>query len=66
MKKLMLTNTKVTDDDLKHLADARANAVRQALSAKIDPARLIVTPPKLNADGIKDSGKTTRVGFSLE
>jgi uncharacterized protein involved in outer membrane biogenesis len=66
MKKLMITNTKVTDDDLKHLADARANAVRQALSAKIDPARLIVTAPKLNADGIKDSGKTTRVGFSLE
>jgi uncharacterized protein involved in outer membrane biogenesis len=66
MKKLMITNTKVTDADLKHLADARANAVRQALSAKIDPARLIVTAPKLNADGIKDNGKTTRVGFSLE
>jgi Domain of Unknown Function (DUF748) len=66
MKKLMITNTKVTDGDLKHLADARANAVRQALSAKIDPTRLIVTAPKLNADGIKDNGKTTRVGFSLE
>ena len=66
MKKLMITNTKVTDGDLKHLADARANAVRQALSAKIDPTRLIVTAPKLNADGIKDSGKTTRVSFSLE
>ncbi len=66
MKKLMITNTKVTDGDLKHLAEARANAVRHALSAKIDPARLLVVAPKLNADGIKDHGQTTRVDFSLE
>ncbi|HVB81670.1 MAG TPA: DUF748 domain-containing protein [Candidatus Binataceae bacterium] len=67
MKKLMIAHTKVTDADLKKLAEARANAVRKALiAAKIDPARLIVVAPKLNADGIKDSGKTTRAELSLE
>jgi hypothetical protein len=64
MKKLMIANTKVADADLKQLAEARANAVRKALGAKIDPARLIVVAPKLNADGIKDSGKTTRADLS--
>ena len=45
MKKLMIANTKVTDADLKQLAEARANAVRKALSGKIDPARLMVVRP---------------------
>ena len=66
MKKLMIANTKVTDADLKQLAEARAKAVRKALSAKIAPARLVVAAPKLNADGIKDSGKTTRADLSLQ
>ena len=66
MKKLMIANTKVTDADLKQLAEARANAVRKALSGKIDPARLVVVAPKLNADGIKDNGKTTRADLSPE
>ena len=34
MKKLILANTPVTDQDLKNLADARANAVRAYLSSK--------------------------------
>src|SRR6185437_11392278 len=58
MKKLMIANIKVTDADLKQLAEARANAVRKALSGKIAPARMIVVAPKLNADGIKDTDKT--------
>jgi uncharacterized protein involved in outer membrane biogenesis len=66
MKKLMRTNTQVDDKALAKLADARANAVRQALSKQIDPARLLVTAPKLNADGIKDKGKTTRADLSLQ
>ncbi|MGH7913100.1 MAG: DUF748 domain-containing protein, partial [Candidatus Binataceae bacterium] len=66
MKKLMIANTKVTDADLKHLAGARADAVRKVLSARIDPARLLVVAPKLNADGIKDQGKTTRAELSLQ
>ncbi len=66
MKRLMLANTDVTDKDLKLLADARANAVRQWLSTKVDSVRLFVIPPKLNANGIKDQGKTTRADLSLE
>ena len=57
MKKQMIAAT--SDSALRALADARANAVRAYLSAKIDPARLFLIAPKLNADGIKDQGKTT-------
>jgi hypothetical protein len=67
MKKLILTNTAVTDDDLHHLADARANAVRRYLSdKKVDAARMFIIAPKLNASGITDKSKTTRVDLSLE
>jgi hypothetical protein len=31
-------------------------AVRQSFSKDVDPARLFVIAPKLNADGIKDKG----------
>ncbi len=67
MKKLILENTPVTDQDLHHLADARANAVRAYLTTKqVDAARMFIIAPKLDASGIKDQGKTTRVDLSLE
>jgi uncharacterized protein involved in outer membrane biogenesis len=66
MKKLLVANTQVSDKDLQSLAGARASAVRQALSAKIDPARLFVIAPKLDASGIKDQHKTTRADLSLD
>ena len=67
MKKLMAAHEQVTDDDLRHLADARANAVRAALSSrKIEPARLFIVAPKLNADDVKDQSKTTRADLTLE
>ncbi|HYL58677.1 MAG TPA: DUF748 domain-containing protein [Candidatus Acidoferrales bacterium] len=67
MKKLILTNTAVSDDDLRHLADARANAVKRYLrEKKVDPARVFVIAPKLNASGISDKSKTTRVDLSLD
>ncbi|HEY9156846.1 DUF748 domain-containing protein [Candidatus Binatus sp.] len=67
MKKLILANTPVSDQDLQQLADARANAVRAYLSTKqVDAARMFIIAPKLNAGGIKDQGKTTRVDLSLE
>jgi uncharacterized protein involved in outer membrane biogenesis len=65
MKKLLLANIKITDADLQHLAEARAAAVFQVLSAKIDRSRLLVTPPKLNSEGIS-KGLTTRVDFALQ
>ena len=66
MKKLLLTNMEITDQDLQHLADGRANAVRQWLSGQVDPGRLLVATPTLTTDGIKDKGKTTRVDLSLK
>ncbi len=67
MKKLILDNTPVTDQDLKNLADARANAVRAYLSTKqVEAARMFIIAPKMDATGIKDQGKTTRVDLSLE
>jgi Domain of Unknown Function (DUF748) len=66
MKKLMVTNAKVTDDDLKQLADRRAAIAREYLSHKVEPGRLFVVPPKLDAKDIKDKGKTTRVDFGLQ
>jgi hypothetical protein len=66
MRKLLLANMTITDQDLQHLADGRANAVRQWLSGQIDPRRLFVVAPRLEADDIKDKGKTTRVDLSLK
>lgn len=66
MRKLMETNVQVTDADLRELAQRRANAVHVALAERVEPGRLFVVAPKLNAEGIKDKGKTTRVDFSLK
>jgi len=65
MKRTLLANIKVSDEELRHLAEARAVAVYQALSARIAPPRLLMGPPKLNTDGISE-GPTTRVDFSLK
>ncbi|CAJ0744213.1 hypothetical protein R16034_04232 [Ralstonia edaphis] len=66
MRKLMETNVQVTDADLRELAQRRANAVHVALAERVEPGRLFVVAPKLNAEGIKDKGKTTRVDFALK
>ncbi|WP_449413179.1 DUF748 domain-containing protein [Pandoraea soli] len=66
MEKLMETNVKVGDDDLRALADRRAQRVRSWLDGKIASDRLFVVAPKLSADGIKDKGATTRVDFELK
>ncbi|CAJ0785576.1 hypothetical protein LMG19083_01317 [Ralstonia psammae] len=66
MRKLMETNVQVTDSDLRELAQRRANAVHVALAERVEPGRLFVVAPKLDAAGIKDKGKTTRVDFALK
>jgi hypothetical protein len=63
MKKLLLDHTKVTDNDLKRLATDRAVAVRKYLGKTIDPARLAVTTPDINAQG-KDKG--ARADLSIQ
>ena len=64
MKQMLLANIKVSDQDLRHLAEARAASVYQVLSARIVQSRLMVAPPKLSAEGVT-KGPATRVDFSL-
>ena len=68
MEKLILENTPVTQDALSTLATARADAIRKYLVNKdqVPTERLFMIAPKLNADGIKDKGKPSRVDFSLK
>jgi hypothetical protein len=66
MKKLLIAHITVTDADLKRLADKRAEVVHQQLAKQVDPARLFIIAPKLNAEGIKGKGKTMRVDLSLD
>jgi len=66
MKKALLAHIEVTDADLHHLADARAAAVRQYLSGKVDPGRLFIAAPTMSANGLSDKGKTSRADLSFE
>jgi hypothetical protein len=68
MEKLMLTHAEVSDEDIRQLAEQRAEAARNWLLAegKIPAERVFLLAPKLSAEGIKDKGKPTRVDFSLK
>lgn len=65
MMKLLEANVTVDQDALRHLAERRADAVRQYLHGKIDDSRVFVLAPKLDPKGIDDKGKTTRAEFGL-
>ncbi|GLQ94204.1 DUF748 domain-containing protein [Dyella acidisoli] len=65
MTKKLEANVTVDQDALRHLAERRADAVRQYLRGKIADNRVFVLAPKLDAKGIDDKGKTTRDDFSL-
>ena len=66
MKKLILANTKITDADLRNLADARAEAVRKQLGDKIHAERLQTNAPRLNANGTAAKTPTTVTDLSLQ
>ena len=70
MEKLMLQHAKASDDDLRQLAQRRAQAVRDALLAagQIDSARLfIVTAKPLSPEeSAKTKGKPNRVDFMMK
>lgn len=65
MEKLLQANVQVDQDALRHLAERRADAVRQWFRGKLDDKRVFVSAPKLDAKGIEDKGKTTRVDFGI-
>ncbi|MBK5121220.1 DUF748 domain-containing protein [Burkholderia sp. R-69980] len=66
MKAAMAANAPIDDASLRQLAQQRAQAVQQYFEGKIDSSRVFIVAPKLNADGIKDKGATTRVDFGLK
>ncbi|WP_094782106.1 DUF748 domain-containing protein [Paraburkholderia ribeironis] len=66
MKSALAANAPIDDASLRQLAQQRAQSVQQYLEGKIDSSRVFIVAPKLNADGIKDKGATTRVDFGLK
>lgn len=67
MEKLLLAHIKLDPNDPRWLAEARADVVRHYIedTNQIDRSRVFLVQPKLNADGITDGGKPTRVDFAL-
>jgi uncharacterized protein involved in outer membrane biogenesis len=68
MEALMLTNAQATEEDLRQLANRRAQAAKDWLVAKggVPADRVFLVAPKLDTEGIKDKGKPERVDFSLK
>jgi hypothetical protein len=66
MKQALEDNAPVNDATLRDLAQQRAQAVQQYFEGKVDPSRVFIVAPKLDAKGIDDKGATTRVDFGLK
>lgn len=80
MEKLMIANAQVSEDDLRNLANQRAQAVKEWLLKKgqVPADRIFIVAPKLNAEEPKDKGgenpkegakekpKASRADFSLK
>ena len=68
MEKLMMENAPVGEAELKALAERRASAVKKYLEGegKVPNERLFLVTPKLNAEGITDKGKPSRVDFGVQ
>ncbi|MGW8307614.1 MAG: DUF748 domain-containing protein [Achromobacter pulmonis] len=67
MEEMLRAAAPVGDEQLRRLADARAQAVYEKLQAQEGLAdRVFIVAPQLDADGIKDEGLPSRVDFSLK
>ncbi|TAM04640.1 MAG: DUF748 domain-containing protein [Paraburkholderia sp.] len=66
MKQALAEHAPVDEAALRELAQKRAQAVQQYLEGKVDPSRVFIVAPKLDAKGIQDKGATTRVDFGLK
>jgi hypothetical protein len=68
MEKLMLQHTKVTDEDLRELANRRAQVVKDRLlaSGQVTADRLFVLAAKQVPAEDKEKAKTSRVDFALK
>jgi hypothetical protein len=68
MEKLMLTNMKITDEDLTTLATERARAVRDYLaqSGKVDQERIFIVDAKTIEIEKEEGVKSSRTDFKLK
>jgi len=67
MEAMLRAAAPVGEEQLRQLADARAQAVYEKLQAQEGLAdRVFIVAPQLDADGIKDEGQPSRVDFSLK
>ncbi len=68
MESLMLTNAAVTDEDLRQLANRRAQVAKGYLveSGAVPAERVFLTAPKLGGVDAKDKGKPMRAEFALK
>jgi uncharacterized protein involved in outer membrane biogenesis len=68
METLMLTHAQVTEEDLRVLANSRAQSAKDWIvtEGKVPADRVFIVAPKLTPEGIKDKGKPTRADFSLK
>lgn len=65
MRSLLETHVNADSAAMRALAERRATAVQDWLHGKLDDKRIAIKPPKLDAKGIDDKGKTTRADFGL-
>lgn len=68
MEKLMLTNIRVTDDDLRQLAVERASQARDRLAGPglVEPERIFLVEPKTLAPERKEKVGDSRVDFRIQ
>lgn len=68
MEKLLLTNIKITDDDLRQLASGRTAVVKEHIlaSGKVEPGRVFTVEPKGIAPEKEENVRDSRVVFELE
>ena len=66
MRRFLEANVTIDDGSMLHLAERRAGHVVGFLHGKVEDRRLWTLAPKLDAKGIDDKGKATRVDFTLQ
>jgi len=68
MEQLMFTNAQATDEDLRLLANQRAQAVKDWLmqAGQVSAERLFLTAPRTGAENSKDKGSLMRADFTLK
>ena len=68
MEQLMLANASATEEDLRQLANRRAQVTKDWLVQKggVPAERVFLVAPKTGSEGIKDKGKPERADFAIK